>query len=258
MLSSVHSCILKAQAMHSPCCSPNSHPQAYSAAAMLFIPSEVCMGPPCRCCKAIHKHVGRGWCLFSKLWTRQLSFDRLARGISIAGLDCSGPSAPFCADAVKSCVMTMVDKVFNESRGWQGQNFEPSSFSPRPVIKRCRNAFDIIFHADRWMGLTCGSETSTSLSRTQPSSWWAVTGSLMPADFFVWQASQAPCSQYRGGLLHVGQLPKAEPKPVCWTPSLPSTLPGRQDQHLSGQRAASFLLAGKHGWFCDSIITLRR
>lgn len=99
--------------------------------------------------KAIHKHVGRGWCLFSKLQTRQLSFDRLARGISIAGLNCSGPSAPFCADAMKSCVMTMVDKTFNESCSWQGQNFEPSSFSPLPVIRRCGNAFDIIFHADR-------------------------------------------------------------------------------------------------------------
>lgn len=127
MLSPVHSCILVAWAM----CSPGPHPQAYSAAAMLFIPNQVCTRPPRRGCKALHKHVGRGWCLFSELRPRQLSFDRLARGISIAGLDCSGPSAPFCAGAVKSCVMTMVDKVFNESRGWQGQNLEPSSsFSP--------------------------------------------------------------------------------------------------------------------------------
>ncbi|PKU37197.1 hypothetical protein llap_12499 [Limosa lapponica baueri] len=37
---------------------------------------------------------------------------------------------------MKSCVMTMVDKVFNESHSWQWQNFEPSSFSPMPVIKR--------------------------------------------------------------------------------------------------------------------------
>lgn len=149
MLSSLHSCILLAWAMCSLSCSPGPHPQANSAAAMLFIPNEVCMGPPFQGCKAIYKHVGRGWCLFSKLWTRQLSFDRLARGISIAGLDCSGPLAPFCAGAMKSCVMTMVDKVFNESHSWQWQNFEPSSFSPMPVIKRCRNAFDIIFCTDR-------------------------------------------------------------------------------------------------------------
>lgn len=140
MLSSLHSCILLVWVMCSLSCSPGPHPQANSAATMLFIPNQVCMGPPVQPCKAIYKHVGRGWCLFSKLWSRQLSFDRLARGISIAGLNCSGPSVPFCAGAVKSCVMTMVDKVFNESHSWQWQNFEPSSFSPMPVIKRCRNA----------------------------------------------------------------------------------------------------------------------
>lgn len=95
---------------------------------MLFIPTQVCMGPPFQCCKTTSRHVGRGWSLFSKLQTRQLSFDRWARGISTAGLNCSGPSAPFCAGAMKSCVMTTVDKVFNESHSWQWQNFKPSSF----------------------------------------------------------------------------------------------------------------------------------